>query len=276
MISYQQAMHNAIESVDRGWTASNWLGIAAELRQLAESRMTTEQAQRMLFSSGTPAYVHRLLDAYVNDTAIDFAGAQVPQDVQERLERELAKEWRGLPETPEPATDTGEQLVNLAGYVERVNAAEADIANAQRPECEVCGGALRVEVERKDISTVFDDPNNPPTIEGARHYLHVMPPEQWHQAVPRKTPRPGDVGGETTAIIPAVRVNGMVEDARTEVLKLDGNRRCMHVHCGATIRQSAEGGVDWIHVRSGQRVCAALDGQERHTFAWPAVEQAEG
>jgi hypothetical protein len=274
MISYEQAMRNAVEAVDRGWAASNWIAIAAEIRQLATSDMTRVQVQRMLFSSETPAYVHRLLDAYVNDAPIDLAGVAAPQDVQERLDRELAKEWRTEERLVEPAPDTGEQLVNLSAYVERVNAAEADIADAQRPECETCGGALRVEVEQHETTTEREFMEGKRSfMPGMRTYVHVVPPLQdGHLAVPRKTPRPGDVGGETTAIIPAVRVNGMVEDARTEVLKLDGNRRCMHPQCGATIRQSAEGGVDWVHVRSGQRVCAAPDSRGRHTFAWPTAE----
>lgn len=33
----------------------------------------------------TPAYVHRILDAYLDNKTLDFKGEDVPEDVQDRL-----------------------------------------------------------------------------------------------------------------------------------------------------------------------------------------------
>jgi hypothetical protein len=263
MISYDEAMLRAFRTV--GSSAS------ADLLRLArELRKNGSQQPAATDPFATPEYVHRLLDAWLSGEMLDFKGASVPDDIRERIEREVR--WPLQDDPPVvPAPDTGEQLVNLAGYVDRVNAAEADIAAAVRPECETCGGALRVEIDRKDVTPYPGA--EPAYLDGVRHYTHLLTTQPdgqpWdHLAVPRKTPRPGDVGGETTAIIDAVRVNPMVvNEARTEVLDLGANRSCMH--CAATIRQSANGGVDWIHIRTGQRVCA---GEGQHTFAWPAAE----
>jgi hypothetical protein len=263
MTSYQEAMRQARNNAR---TSEDWTRLAREIRESGLQPTPSE----------TPAYVHRLLDAYINEAPIDFKGASVPADIQRRIETEVGQEWRDVAATEpvEPAPDTGEQLVNLAGYVERVNAAEADIAQAQRPECEVCGGALRVEVDQVSTGS-----NTASYVPGMRRYLHVTLPENGHLAVPKRTERPGDVGGETTAILPAVRINGMVEEARTEIIER-GHLARLCMHCGGIIGQSADGGVDWIHTRTGQRVCATGRPVERegtlHTFAWPAaVTEAE-
>lgn len=44
---------------------------------------------------GAPAYVHALVDAWVTGGALDFRGAPVPADVQERVAAELARRSGG-------------------------------------------------------------------------------------------------------------------------------------------------------------------------------------
>ncbi len=48
----------------------------------------------------TPAYVHRLLDAYLTGEPLDFAGTAVPADVRARLEQVMSEAKTGTTDRP--------------------------------------------------------------------------------------------------------------------------------------------------------------------------------
>ena len=87
---------------------SDFMEVTERDFEALNTRLIEEAEQQVLDREGTPAYVHRLLDAWATGEPLDFAGHPVPEDVQARVVEVLRETTTRPPaETPErPARET--------------------------------------------------------------------------------------------------------------------------------------------------------------------------